>query len=230
MDILKFKPDLEAHMNSRFLNLFLSILFLIIISLFSYGGCDIKFGGSGGNDGNNSDFETVEGTVIDISPTSITIDGTFVVVNDDPRFSADLDESGEFSIEGLFSGASVRLDFREQLEPPSFATAFLNVYRGATLQLGNIEIVDGDVMIDTIVTNFDATVIMNNCSGNSGTLEVQTLDDDPDVFVIVSITSTTDIEDGNGNPASCEDIIGEVFIRGILEQGNNVEAGRIELQ
>ena len=217
-------------MNSRFLNLFLSILFLMIISLFSHGGCDIEFGSSGDNDGNNSDIETVQGTVTSIVPSSIPVEGTLVFVNNDTTFSDVLDSSGIFSIQGLFSGSSVRLDFSEQEGSDPFATEFLNIYRGATVDLGNIEIENGDVILDQIVTNFDATVLDNNCSGNSGTLEVQTLDNDPDVFVIVSITPTTDIEDGNGDPVSCEDLIGDVLIRGILEVGNNVEAGDIELQ
>ncbi|MGH7902116.1 MAG: hypothetical protein ACRENZ_10305, partial [Thermodesulfobacteriota bacterium] len=168
--------------------------------------------------------------VTSIVPSSIPIEGTFVLVNNDAVFSDVLDGSGIFSIRGLFSGSSVRLDFSEGEGSGPFATAFLNIYRGATLDLGNIEIENGDVVLDQVVTNFDATVLRNNCSGNSGTIEVQTLDSDPDVFVIVSITPTTDIEDGNGNPALCEVVLGEVFIRGILEVGNNVDAGRIELQ
>ncbi len=217
-------------MIRRFRSVFLPILLLIVISLTSYGGCDIEFGGGGDSNGDNSDIETVNGTVTSIVPSSIPIEGTFVLVNNNPAFSDVLDSSGFFSIQGLFSGSSVRLDFSEQEGSEPFATAFLNIYRGATVDLGNIEIENRDVILGLVVTNFDATVLENNCTGNSGTVEVQTLDNDPDVFVNVSITSTTNIEDGNGNAAPCELVIGEVFIRGILGVGNNVDADEIELQ
>jgi hypothetical protein len=199
---------------------------LLFISLWSSGGCE--FGG-GGDEGSN--FEIVEGTVTSIIPTNIPIEGTFVVINDNIFLSELLDDTGFFFIQGLFSGPSVRLDFREQEEPPSFATTFLNVYRGARLELGTINILNGNVIFnDPIITNFDATVIENNCVVNSGNIEVQTRDKDPIVFVIVTITPTTLIVDKNNNPKTCQDIGTKVGIRGILETGNNVTAGRLELK
>lgn len=215
-------------MNSRFTNLFLSFLFLIIISLLSYGGCDIEFGGGGGGNG-DSDFETVKGTVTSIIPTSITIEGTFVVVNNDNNASQVLDDTGFFLIEGTFSGSSVQLQFRQQQDPPSFANTGLTIFRGATIELGNITIENGVVDIDQTITNFDATVRENNCTGNSGTLEVETRDINPMVIVTVSISASTQIVDSNNNNRTCEDIGTSVNVRGTLQSGPNVSAIRIEI-
>jgi len=204
-------------------------LLVLIIPLILSGGCDIQFGGGGdGNGGSN--FETVQGTVTSIVPNTIPVEGTIAVVNnDDINLTDVLPASGFFMIEGIFFGSSVRLDFREQEDPPSFATTFLNVYRGATLELGTINIENGNVIfIDSIVTNFDANLIQNNCNGNSGSLEVQTGDKNPNVFVIVTVTPTTLFTNCRVEPCNCDNINIRLRIRGILEAGNNVTAGTIE--
>lgn len=215
--------------NSIFSKLILGdILLIVFISLL---GCDIQFGGGGDGDGGDS-FETIQGTVISITPNTIPVEGTFVVINNNPELFDTLSSSGFFLIEGLFSGSSTRLDFREQQDPPSFATTFLNVYRGATLELGEIDIVNGQVNIQgPIVTNFNGTVLENNCDVNSGTLEVQTRDSNPRVFVIVTITPTTDITGCRNEPCFCEDIGTRVQVRGVLEaSGNNVTAGTLTIR
>jgi len=203
-------------------------LLVLIIPLILSGGCDIQFGG-GGNGNGGSNFEIVQGTVTSIVPNTIPIEGTIAVVNNDIILSDVLPASGFFMIEGLFSGSSVRLDFREQEDPPSFATTFLNVYRGATLELGTINIENGNVIFTgSIVTNFDANLIENNCNGNSGTLEVQTEDRNPNVFVIVTVTPTTQFTNCRVEPCNCDNINTRLNIRGTLEAGNNVTAGTIE--
>jgi hypothetical protein len=206
----------------------LNILFIAFISLL---GCDIEFGGSGGDgDGGNS-FETVQGNVTSIVPNTIPVEGSFVVVNNNPELSDTLPSSGFFIIEGLFSGSSTRLDFREQLGPPSFATTFLNVYRGATLELGNINIENGNVIFTgPMVTNFNGTVLENNCDVNTGTLEVQTRNNNPKVFVIVNITPTTNITGCRNEPCFCEDIGTRVKVRGSLESNNVVNAGTLTIR
>ncbi len=193
--------------------------------------CDIEFGGGGGGDNGGSSFETVQGNVTSIVPNTIPVEGTFVVVNNNTELSDTLPSSGFFIIEGLFSGSSTRLDFREQLDPPSFATTFLNVYRGATLELGTINIENGNVIFtNPIVTNFNGTVLENNCDVNTGTLEVQTRNNNPKVFVIVNITPTTDITGCRNEPCFCEDIGTKVKIRGFLEANNVVTAGTVTIQ
>jgi hypothetical protein len=206
----------------------LNIIFITLIALL---GCDIEFGGGGGGGDGGDSFETVQGNVTSIVPDSIPVEGTFVVVNNNPDLSDTLPSSGFFIIEGLFSGSSTRLDFREQLDPPSFATTFLNVYRGATLELGTINIENGNVIfINQIVTNFNGTVIENNCDVNTGTLEVQTRDRNPKVFVIVNISPTTNITGCRNEPCFCEDIGTKVKVRGILESNNVVTAGTLTIR
>lgn len=214
--------------GSRTLNLIM--LNITLASLIFLSGCDIEFGGGGGGDGGDS-FETVQGTVTSIVPNTIPVEGTIVTVNENPELSATLPSSGFFMIEGLFSGQSVRLTFSEQEDSSPFAQTFLNVYRGATLELGTINIENGNVIFTgPIVTNFDGTVLQNDCDVNSGTLEVQTRNTKPEVFVIVNITPTTDITGCRNEPCFCEDIGTKVKVRGILESSNVVTAGTLTIK
>jgi hypothetical protein len=214
--------------GSRKLNLIM--LNITLASLIFLSGCDIQFGGGGGGDGGDS-FETVQGNVTSIVPNDIPIEGSFVVVNNNPELSDTMASSGFFIIEGLFSGASTRIDFREQEDPPSFATTFLNIYRGATLELGTINIENGNVIFtNQIVTNFNGTVLENNCDVNTGTLEVETRNRNPKVFVIVNITPTTNITGCRVEPCFCEDIGTKVKVRGFLESNNVVTAGTLTIQ
>ncbi|HEX9666313.1 MAG TPA: hypothetical protein VGA95_07100 [Thermodesulfobacteriota bacterium] len=214
--------------GSRTLNLIM--LNITLASLIFLSGCDIEFGGGGGGDGGDS-FETVQGTVTSIVPNTIPVEGTIVTVNENPELSATLPSSGFFMIEGLFSGQSVRLTFSEQEDSSPFAQTFLNVYRGATLELGTINIENGNVIFTgSIVTNFDGTVLQNDCDVNSGTLEVQTRNTKPEVFVIVNITPTTDITGCRNEPCFCEDIGTKVKVRGILESSNVVTAGTLTIK
>jgi hypothetical protein len=206
------------------------MLNITLASLIFLSGCDIEFGGGGGGDGGDS-FETVQGTVTSIVPNTIPVEGTIVTVNENPELSATLPSSGFFMIEGLFSGQSVRLTFSEQEDSSPFAQTFLNVYRGATLELGTINIENGNVIFTgPIVTNFDGTVLQNDCDVNSGTLEVQTRNTKPEVFVIVNITPTTDITGCRNEPCFCEDIGTKVKVRGILESSNVVTAGTLTIK
>jgi hypothetical protein len=215
--------------GSRMLNLIM--LNLTLASLILLSGCDIQFGGGGGGGDGGDSFETVQGNVTSIVPNDIPIEGTFVVVNNNPELSDTMASSGFFIIEGLFSGASTRIDFREQEDPPSFATTFLNIYRGATLELGTINIENGNVIfINQIVTNFNGTVLENNCDVNTGTLEVETRNQNPKVFVIVNITPTTNITGCRVEPCFCEDIGTKVKVRGFLESNNVVTAGTLTIQ
>jgi hypothetical protein len=215
--------------GSRMLNLIM--LNLTLASLILLSGCDIQFGGGGGGGDGGDSFETVQGNVTSIVPNTIPVEGTFVVVNNNPDLFDTLSPSGFFIIEGLFSGSSTRLDFREQQDPPSFATTFLNVYRGATLELGTINIENGNVIFTgPIVTNFNGTVLQNNCDVNTGTLEVQTRDTNPKVFVIVNITPQTNITGCRNESCFCDDIGTKVTVRGILESNNVVTADTLTIK
>jgi hypothetical protein len=215
--------------NSILPKLFMfNILFITVISL---SGCDIQFGsGGGGGGGGGDNFETVTGTVTMITPNTIPIEGTLAVINNNLDLSDTLSSSGFFMIEGLFSGNPI-LDFREQQDSTPFAQTTLTVYRGATVELGTINIENGRVnLIDPTVTNFNGTVLQNNCTENSGTLQLQTRNTDPKVFVTVNITPTTNITGCRNEPCFCEDIGSKVKVRGILESNNVVTAGTLTIQ
>lgn len=205
----------------------LNILLIVLISLL---GCDIQFGGGGGGGDGGDSFETVTGTVTMITPNTISVEGTFVVINNNLDLSDTLSSSGFFMIEGLFSGDPI-LEFREQQDSAPFAQTSLTVYRGATVELGTINIENGRVnLIDPTVTNFNGTVLQNNCVENSGTLQVQTRNTNPKVFVTVNITPTTNITGCRNEPCFCEDIGTKVKVRGILESGTVVTAGTLTIQ
>jgi hypothetical protein len=215
--------------NSILPKLFMfNILFITVISL---SGCDIQFGsGGGGGGGGGDNFETVTGTVTMITPNTIPIEGTLAVINNNLDLSDTLSSSGFFMIEGLFSGNPI-LDFREQQDSTPFAQTTLTVYRGATVELGTINIENGRVnLMDPTVTNFNGTVLQNNCTENSGTLQVQTRNTKPEVFVTVNITPTTNITGCRNEPCFCEDIGSKVKVRGILESNNVVTAGTLTIQ
>jgi hypothetical protein len=204
-----------------------SILFMTFLSLSS---CDIQFGGGGGGGGGGDNFETVTGTVTMITPSTIPVEGTLVVINNNLDLSDTLSSSGFFMIEGLFSGNPI-LDFREQQDSAPFAQTSLTVYRGARVELGTINIENGRVdLIDPTVTNFNGTVITNNCTENSGTLQVQTRNTNPKVFVTVNITPTTNITGCRNAPCFCEDIGSKVEVRGILESSNVVTSGTLTIK
>jgi hypothetical protein len=206
-----------------------NILLITFISLLS---CDIQFGSgsSGGGGGGGDSFETLTGTVTMITPSTIPVEGSFVVINDNLDLSATLSSSGFFMIQGLFSGNPL-VDFREQENSSPFAETFVTVYRGATVELGTITIENGRVNLpDPTVTNFNGTVIQNNCTENSGTLQVQTRNTNPKVFVSVNISPTTDITGCRNQSCFCEDIGTKVKVRGILQSANVVNAGTLTIQ
>ena len=204
-----------------------NILLITFISLLS---CDIQFssGGDGGDGGDS--FETLSGTVTMITPNTIPVEGTVVVINDNPDLSATLSSSGFFMIQGLFSGNPL-VDFREQQDSSPFAETFVTVYRGATVELSTITITNGVVNLpDPTVTNFNGTVLQNNCTENSGTLKVQTRNTNPNVFVTVNISPTTNITGCRNEPCFCEDIGTKVKVRGVLQSANAVNAGTLTIQ
>lgn len=212
--------------------LMFNILSLVFISLL---GCDIQFGGGGNNDGGDS-FETLTGTVTMITPNTIPVEGTVVVINDDLDLSATLSSSGFFMIQGLFSSDPANptiLEFREQQDSEPFAQTSPIVYRGATVELSTITITNGVVDIPTTVTNFNGTVLQNNCTDNSGTLRVQTRNTNPKVFVTVNIIASTNITgctNEDNQICLCQDIGTKVKVRGILKSGNVVDAGTLTIK
>ena len=233
-------------MNSNIFNkLFSFFSLLLLLSFFIIGGCDVDFGGtedddggSGNNgNGNGSISETVEGTIVDVIPSrdSDVQDITAQIMDDDDlsTFTATTGASGFFEIDGNFAGTPDLEFLDDDNNDNSLGQIIINVFPGARVQLGDISLENGTIVLndDTTVT-FDADITDNDCSDNSGSIEVEIENDDgDDVDVLVQINNSTDIEDNDGDDINCEDLLvgQEIEVSGeLLGIGNNVEADRIE--
>jgi hypothetical protein len=210
-----------------------SIVTLLTVSFFTIGGCDIDFGTGDGSSG-SSDPETIEGTVINVIPTA-DIEGIAVDVTDPDNqlnISSDVtSSSGFFKVAGAFIGIPT-VEFFDQIDE-SLGKINVNVYDDSRIQLGNIRLENGVVILDdpTIIT-FEGTVAQdgNNCVDNVGTITVETLDRETDV--ILQISSSTDVLDKNNDSISCQSFFvgNKVESRGILLLGNTVDAFRVQFQ
>ena len=211
----------------------ISIITLFTLSFFTIGGCDIDFGTSDGSSG-SSDPESIEGTVINVIP-SADIEGIAVDVTDaDNQLNISSDvtlSSGFFKVTGSFIGIPT-IEFFDQVDQ-SLGLINVTVYDDSRIQLGNIRLENGVVILDdsTIVT-FEGNVALdgNNCTNNVGTITVETLDRDTDV--ILQISSSTDVLDKNNDDISCQDFLNgnRIETRGILLLGNTVDAFRVQFQ
>jgi hypothetical protein len=201
------------------------------------GSCDVEFGNSddnngGGGNGGSSDPEIVQGTIVDIIPDA-DIEGILVIITneDNTEFSDNTSNSGFFSIssgQGTFSGTP-QLEFLD--DTTSLGLITITVFPTAELDLGNIILESGTVIFtDTTEVTFKGDVITNNCTGNSGTLEVEATREGDSTDVIVQISASTDIL-RNGDELLCEDVlIGQsVEVRGELLVGNTVDADIVDL-
>ncbi len=107
----------------------------------------------------------------------------------------------------------------------------MSVYPTAEVELGNISLENGNVnpLNETEVT-FNGDISSNNCTGNSGFIEVDAENDQEQVTVIVQISESTDII-VNGDDAECEDFLlgRNVEVQGEIPSINTVDASRIEV-
>lgn len=213
--------------------LVLCIITLLTVSFFTIGGCDIDFGTGDGSSG-SSDPESIEGTVINVIPTS-DIEGIAVDVTDPDNqnnISSDVTSaSGFFKVIGGFIGVPT-IEFFDQSDL-SLGLINVTVYDDSRIELGNIRLENGVVILDdsTIIT-FEGNVAQdgNNCVDNIGTITVETLDRDTDV--ILQISSSTDVLDKDNESISCQSFfVGDrIETRGILLLGNTVDAFRIQFK
>jgi hypothetical protein len=211
-------------------SVFSFVLFIITISLLTSGGCDIEFSSDNdnGNGGNND--AVLQGTIIEITPDT-DIEGITVEVEDEDSgnlFSDITDADGFFRIEGNFSGSPARLRFFDEASQPPIASTNITVFPGAEVDMGDITITNGIVSTDVINVIFEANIIENNCSGDSGTLEVEV---DNDIEVIVQVSSATEIILNNDDDLICEDLSvdDKIEVDGELLPNNIVDADRIEV-
>ena len=210
-----------------------SIITILTVSFFIIGGCDIDFGTGDGSSG-SSDPESIEGTVINVIPTT-DIEGIAVDVTD-PNNQLNISSgvtlsSGFFKVTGTFIGIPT-IEFFDQSDE-SLGLINVTVYDDSRIELGNIRLENGVVILDnsTIIT-FEGNIAQdgNNCVDNVGTITVETLDRDTDV--ILQISSSTDVLDKDNESISCQSFfVGDrIETRGILLLGNTVDAFRVQFQ
>ena len=217
-------------------NILAGVVFLVLLSLFMIGGCDIDFSsnnsGGGSNGGNNtSNTETTQGTIVSIIPLE-NIGGITVQIKEESSnkiFSDTTNDSGFYSISGQYA-LTPEMEFING-ESTSLGRIFINVIPGSELDLGNIRLENGVVIFenDADIT-FEGDMIVNNCTDNAGSIEVEAENDEITAEIIVQISPSTDIV-RNGDDISCQNIlVGQtVEVRGLLLTGNTVDAFRIEV-
>ena len=210
------------------------IVSLIFLWFFLIGGCDIEFGSGGnsggGGGGGGSDVETVQGTIVNIIPDQDLEGITVELTVDDGAPETDVtDAGGFFEIEGPVAGNPL-LEFFDQ-DSMSIGTIGISVFPTAEVELGNISIENGNVnfLNETEVT-FNGDITSNNCTGNSGFLEVEAENDQEKVTIIVQISESTDLII-NGDDAVCEDFLlgRNVEVQGLIPSTNTVDADRVEI-
>jgi len=213
-------------------NLILSLILTFSLILL-YGGCDIEF--NSGDDNNNtgtSEDETVEGTIISTIP-DIGVAGITAQITEDQNnntFSDTTSSSGFFRIEGPFADTP-ELEFFDNSD--TLGRVFLNAFPGVTLQLGNINLENGTVMFDDVFeATFTGVQTTNNCSVNTGSIDVEVSNNQDTVTILVQVTNSTNIEESNGDEIDCDLIFDgqELEVIGDLVSVNTVDATFIELK
>ena len=209
------------------------VLTILAIALFTIGGCDVKFGGGGGDNGGGGgsrQTETIQGTVIDVIPEQdiegITVDATLgSIIRSDVT-----DPGGFFSITGPLAGTAM-IEFTD--DPGMFlGSRFIEIFPTARVELGDIILENGVVKLENVnpEVTFDAQVTQNNCTGNSGSMQVEASNNQGTATVIVQISPSTDLII-DGAEVICQDIrVGRrVEVQGDLVSTSTVDATRVEI-
>ncbi|MEW6143745.1 MAG: hypothetical protein AB1598_01890 [Thermodesulfobacteriota bacterium] len=211
------------------------IVSLLFLWFFLIGGCDVEFGssgdnGGGGGGGGGDEVETVQGTVVLIVPDQdiegITVE---ITVDDGPPETDVTDAGGFFSIEGPLVGDPIIEFFDEELD--SLGAISISVFPTAQIDLGNISLENGNVNRPNVAeVTFNGDVSSNNCTGNSGFIEVDAENDQGQETIIVQIAESTDLII-NGEDAVCEDFLlgRNVQVQGDFPSANTVDADRVEI-
>ena len=212
------------------------VIAILAIALFAIGGCDVEFGGGGdngggGGGGGGSEIETIQGSVIDIIPDE-PLEGIIVDVSVDgiDLESGVTDDGGFFSIDGPIAGTAL-LEFTSE-SGMLLGSYGVEIFPTAIVELGDITLENGVVKLDNTnpEVTFDAEVTQNNCTGNSGSLQVEARNDQGTRVAVVQISNSTDIII-DGDEVDCEDIIvgRNVEIQGDLISSSTVDASRVEI-
>ena len=212
------------------------VIAILAIALFAIGGCDVEFGGGGdngggGGGGGGSEIETIEGSVVDVIPDE-PLEGIIVDVSVDgvALESGVTDDGGFFSIDGPIAGTAL-LEFTGE-SGMLLGSYGVEIFPTAIVELGDIVLESGVVKLENInpEVTFDAEVTQNNCTGNTGSMQVEARNDQGTRVVIVQISNSTDLII-DGDEVDCEDILlgRNVEIQGDLVSGSTVDASRIEI-
>lgn len=211
------------------------IFCILTISLLTSGGCSIEFSNDDDNGGGGGRTQSIlRGTITDITPDR-NLSGIVARIEQDDQTIFDsmpTGENGFFQITGDFSGSSLRLEFLDESEN-TLGARNISVFPDSEVRLGDISITNGTVDFDEgdgITVIFEGEITDNNCSGNTGNIEITA--DDNETEVIVQVDSSTNIieEDGDDSPLTCEDLSGRVEVTGELLAGDSVDASLIQLQ
>ena len=212
------------------------VIAILAIALFAIGGCDVEFGGGGdngggGGGGGGSEIETIQGSVVDVIPDE-PLEGIIVDVAVD---GVDLetgvtDDGGFFSIDGPIAGTAL-LEFTGE-SGMLLGSYGVEIFPTAIVELGDITLENGVVKLDNTnpEVTFDAEVTQNNCTGNTGSMQVEARNDQGTRVAVVQISNSTDLII-DGDEVDCEDILvgRNVEIQGDLISSSTVDASRIEI-
>lgn len=209
-----------------------TVISVFILSFMQIGGCDIEFGNSDDNGQGISNMENVSGRVINVIPDTGVEGITVEITNKDDVKSEDVtDSSGNFTVHGDFDNSPAVIKFLDSTNT-SIGSLNVNIFPGVDMDLGDLEIDNGTVTLDQeAMVIFFGDIIENNCTGNSGSIDVEI----KSIMVTVQINSSTDIErESNNQNITCEDFfIGqEVRVDGDLTNptGSIVDASDIQVQ
>ena len=208
------------------------VFIIPLLFLFLLQSCDIEFGSSDDDDGNQSEDTMLTGQIEEIIPSRDT-EGITVEVEDensDFTFEDITDSSGFFEVVGGFCGNSI-ISFLDE-DGDSLGNLSIDIFPGAEIDLGGLEISTSSVtLLDDIFVEFIGDVIENSCDGTGSIIVEIDHDCGDEVEVLVNIDSSVDITIEN-NDIDCEDIeLGEeVTVEGVLVFGNTVDAEDIEIE
>lgn len=217
-------------MNSKerlILGTVLPFLFLLNVA-----GCDVEFGsGDSGSGGSSTAEAGLSGEVYEVN-SGDDVEGITVGLEDENSgntYEDTTDSGGGFEITGGFCGSStVTLTDSEGTRLAVFS---LDVIPGSDTDIGSLTVSSGTVTFeDEIITEFDGYVTENDCDGTSGTLTVEVDNDCDTVEVLVTVTRSTNVTDGEDD-IDCDEINtgAEVQIYGGMSVGSGVEGYDIEV-
>jgi hypothetical protein len=230
-------------MRRNIATLLVFIIFILTISLLASGGCDFNFGGGGGNGGGNGNSvsSSILGTIMPPNNSGITVrvvdfKNQTIFKSQNPTGS-----SGDFTVQGDFNGClSLRLEFLDESQtPPNDLLAFtgVTVFPDAQVDLGNIDIANGNVTLeDPVSVTFEGDINFSDfpstCSGGVGTSEGAIVVTKGNTDVTVQIDNSTTIVNDNGDDFGCDDLFGgeKVEVTGDLQVCDTVLATLIRLK